>query len=285
MEWPKLKNIILIILVVTNLGLMAFVGRQELHDSRARKQARSEAIQFLADRGVRVAEEQVPQDEVPPPQKAERDLEREGALAAQLLAGPVQAEDRGGGVYRYFNEKGSIQFHSDGAFQAQFAAGAFPLEEDRTAGCLAALERMGFQGELLEDRGETLVFRQMWNGWPLFSQQVTLHLQDGCLTAMAGGRRLVGEPEADLSSTPISVVTALIDFLNGLNLLGDVCSRIDTITQGYVASTALSGPMALTPVWRIATDTGSYQLDMLTGELSRVEVPGLAAAVPAVPAG
>ena len=32
------------------------------------------------------------------------------------------------------------------------------------------------------------------------------------------------------------------------------------------------GSSTLVPVWQITTDTGTYLLDMLTGEVSRVEV-------------
>ena len=56
-------------------------------------------------------------------------------------------------------------------------------------------------------------------------------------------------------------------------VVGDVCSRIESITPGYVTS-AGTGPSALTPVWYIATDTRNYRLDTLTGELSRAEESG-----------
>lgn len=271
MEWPKLKNIILIILAATNLCLLVFVAQRELRDSYSRRQARSEAIQFLADRAVTVSEDQIPDDMALVLQMVERDLEGEGEAAAQLLGSRVQAEDRGGGVYRYFNDLGSIQFHSDGSFSAQFVSGAFPVEGEETARCLEMLQRLGFTGELVEADGDSMTFRQLWDGRPLFNQQVTLEIEDGCLTAMTAGRRLVGDPVQDLSQPPISAVTALIDLLNGINRLGDVCSRVDAIVPGYVAATALSGPMTLTPVWRVTTDTGSYQLDMMTGELGRVD--------------
>lgn len=270
MEWPKLKNIILIILVLTNLCLLVFVAQRELRDSQLQRQAREEAIQFLEDRGIAVDEKQVPQTMELLPQTVERNLEEESQLAAALLGQGVTAEDRGAGVYRYSNEAGSIQFHSDGSFSAEFTAGAFPLGEDRVKSCAELLEKLNFEGEVLSQQENALVFRQTWNGYPLFTQQVTLELADGCLRAMTSGRRLVGEPVEDPTRQPITVVTALIDFLNGLNTLGDVCSRIDTITPGYVSVTALSGPMTLTPVWQITTDTGAYQLDALTGELSRV---------------
>ena len=45
---------------------------------------------------------------------------------------------------------------------------------------------------------------------------------------------------------------------------------IDAIEPGYAASTSLSGPILLTPVWRVTTDTGAYQLDNVTGGVTRV---------------
>jgi hypothetical protein len=55
-----------------------------------------------------------------------------------------------------------------------------------------------------------------------------------------------------------------------LNRLGDVCSRVDGIEPGYLSVTSLSRQMELTPVWRITTDTGAYQLDLVSGEVERV---------------
>ena len=48
------------------------------------------------------------------------------------------------------------------------------------------------------------------------------------------GRRLNGEPELDPSREPISIPTALFQFYHGVTALGDVCSRIDSITEGYL---------------------------------------------------
>ena len=268
---PKLKNIIILILVLTNLCLLALVLQRELQDRYFRWQARSSAIQLLTEKkGVELDEEQVPDQIQLLPQTVSRDLEQEGILASQLLGEGVQAENRGAGVYRYFNETGSVQFHSDGTFSGQFAPGAFPVGEDREKGCLDLLARLGFEGEWLETVGNALTFRQLWQGVPLFSQQVTLELTDGCVTAMTGGRRLVGEPQEDTRRHTVSAPTALIETYNGINALGYVCSRIDRITQGYVSSAAISGPMTLTPVWRVDTDTGEYQLNTVTGELIRV---------------
>jgi len=270
MEWSKLKNIVLIILLLTNLCLLGFVVRQELGERRAQQDTLTNTLGFLARRGVQVSREQVPRTDDLLPMTVERDLAAENEAAAALLAGPVETEARGGGVYRYYNANGSIQFHSDGAFSAEFSGSLFPLKDDITRTCLDALVCLDFQGERLDVREDRLVFRQLWQDYPLFSQQVTLVSDGWQLTAMTGGRRLMGTPAPDSSRSPISESTALIRFLNELSALGDVCSRIETITQGYASSTSLTGPMTLNPVWRITTDTGIYQMDLLTGSLSRV---------------
>lgn len=271
LEGRKLKNIALLILVLTNLCLLAFVLQRELQDRYFSWQTRSNAIRLLTEgKGVELEEGLVPDQITLTPQKVERDLELESTLAAGVLGGTVQAENRGAGVYRYFNQNGSLQFHSDGTFSGEFTAGAFPLGDDRVQACLSLLEELQFQGQLLEEEEGELVFRQLWQDVPLFNQQVTMVVSDGCLVAMAAGRRLAGAPEEDSSRATITPATALIEAYNGINALGYVCSRMDSIIQGYVSAASLSGPTTLTPVWRVVTDTGEYQLNLVTGEVTRV---------------
>ena len=54
MPWTKLKNIILLILVMTNLFLLAFVLGQAWQNDRAREQTWENALLFLRERGVQV---------------------------------------------------------------------------------------------------------------------------------------------------------------------------------------------------------------------------------------
>ena len=177
-------------------------------------------------------------------------------------------------------ETGSIQFHRDGTFQGEFVEGAFQLEgQDAAAYSLQILEILGIQGESLSvqaDGGEeaavTVVCRQLWNQVPVFNHLITLTFREDSLSAVEG-RRLTGEPALDTGQKPISIPTALFQFYHGMVALGDVCSRIESITPGYVTS-AGTGPSALTPVWYIATDTRNYRLNTLTGELSRAGESG-----------
>ena len=90
------------------------------------------------------------------------------------------------------------------------------------------------------------------------------------IMAISPGRRLYGTPAADAGRMSIDRATALIFFYNGLSRMGDVCSRIDHIEPGYISATSLNRVMTLTPVWRVTTDTGTYQLDLVGGDLERV---------------
>lgn len=114
MPWTKLKNIILIILVITNLALLGLVAGPAVRNRRVVSRARADAILLLRSRGVQVEENIVPETVALPPRTVERDLTVEERAAAALLDGPVSVEARGGEVYRYFNENGYLQFHSDG---------------------------------------------------------------------------------------------------------------------------------------------------------------------------
>lgn len=270
MPWSKMKNIILVILAATNLALLILVGGRAIQGSRLLSQAREDSIQFLRSRGIEMDESVIPQSMDLRPQIVERDLASEERAASILLDGPVSVQARGGEVYRYFNEKGSVQFHSDGTVSAQLEKGALSLGEDRPAGCLALMERMGLQGVILKEEKDRLIFQQTWKGSPLFTQQMTLMCQDGDLVAITSGRQMMGKPQEDAARETISVATALINFFNGVGTLGDVCNRIDAIEPGYSVSVSLSGPAILTPVWRVTTDTGAYQLDTVTGGVTRV---------------
>lgn len=276
MSWSKLKNIIILLLLLTNLCLLALDFGRGFRDSRLQAQAREDAIAFLRDRGVQVREDAVPLSMGLTAQLVQRDVQKEAQLAAALLGDSVTSEARGAGVYRYLNERGMVQFHSGGEFSAQFPAGAFPAEGDTTVEhARQILALLDFQGELVssasQDNAASFTFRQTWEGAPLFNCQATLNYQDGSLVSITSSRRLIGTPQPDHTAPVITVPTALMRFYTEMTAtLGDACREITAITEGYVIAVAVADPVAMTPVWYIATDTGAYyQLNASTGALTR----------------
>lgn len=279
MEWPRIKTIILTILLITNIGLLSFVLQREHQGRQMQQEARENAILFLQNSGIEVDPAVIPAQMGLLPQTVKRDREQEARIASALLGGAVQELSWGAEAFRYYNEKGYLQFHRDGALKGEFVEGELPVQEpgsmDHSQQILSLLE---FEGEVVASTGTageeavtTVVVQQSWKGAPLFRQELTLSYKNGCLVQVEG-RRLNGEPELDASREPISIPTALFQFYHGVTALGDVCSRIDGITEGYLNPLPNgTGPSALVPVWSVATDTGAYLLDTLSGELSRAD--------------
>ena len=274
MEWSRIKTIVLIILAVTNIGLLGMLVQRDLQEQSAQREARENVLLFLQENGISLEEGVLPQEMELLPQTVDWDRDREREAAVLLRGGEVQEQAWSDEIYRYYNDQGSIQFHRDGTFQGEFVEGALPLEgREPWARCQELLGMLGVDGEQLSLQAEgeesAVVCRQRWNGVPIFNHQITLRLRRDCVTSVEG-RRLTGTPASDAGREPISIPTALVQFYHGMVELGDVCSQIVSITPGYLTSTG-TGPSALTPVWQIETDTRTYRLDLLTGNLSRAD--------------
>ena len=270
MEWRKLKNIVLLILLALDLALVALLGGPRLSAFYRQSQADREAVEFLEQKGIGLSESVIPDNSQFQPQIAQRDQEEEGRLAAQLLGENVTQEARGGEVYRYTSQKGVVQFHSDGSFWAELEERAFSLEGGGQNAALEVLDKLGFSGEIVEQGVRSITVRQSWAGGSLFNQQAPVFWNQTGITEIAAGRRLYGTPVRDTSRASIDRATALIDFYNGLNQMGDVCSRVDAIVPGYLTASSLNKVMTLTPIWQVTTDTGAYRLDLVSGELERL---------------
>lgn len=268
MEWSKLKNIIILLLAITNLLLLGLVLQEEREVRLLEREALENAVAFLNQRGIQLEADVPPRRMELLPQQVERQLEREQALAEVLLGRPVQVEALGGQVYRYTGPRGTVQFHNDGAFSGQLGPEALPwsgAEVGEWARDL--LKKLDFAGEVLELQEDVAVLRQLWGQAPLLNHRVELHWDDAGVRL--SGRRLTGEPSAAGGGGVRSVPTALMDIFTGLNRLGDVCSQITRIQPSYVSMSTLHGFITLRPVWHITTDTGFYQLDTVSGQLSR----------------
>ena len=276
MEWSKIKNIILLILLSVNLFLVVLLVYEEGRSAQYLSGIRESTIQVLEKNGISVDGEILPDDLdlVALETGRDRQAERE---RAQALLGEVTEESQGGSVI-YQGESGQLRISRSGSeFSAQLEPGAFPLGEAEPAQHAAALlQQLGLEGQvigILEEEGRVCVtVRQTWQQIPVFTCLAVLVYEDGCLVQIQeGGRCLPGTPSQAGDRQSISVDTALLRFLEGIQELGDICSRITQMTPGYLMNNAgFTGSVELVPAWQFRTDSDqSYYLDALTGELSR----------------
>ncbi len=273
MEWSKIKNIMLLMLVLTNVFLLFFVATPRAQTEMNEDASRLNALSILEQRGISLDSQIVPLNINHYAQVIIPDRTVEPQLASNLL-GDVSQLALGGDVYRYVSDSGSIRFHSGGEFSAQFSNDAFPiLSQTEQTVAATLIKKLEMDTNLIHiselDDTTTLTYRQLWDDVPLLDYEFTLVCDQNHIVEIINGKRLYGA-SSQPSDPQNTVSTALMQFAAGLQSLGDICRTITSITPAYRASTDLSGTIQLTPLWCIETDTGSYQLNLITGTLARI---------------
>ncbi|MBP1737014.1 MAG: hypothetical protein H6Q60_895 [Oscillospiraceae bacterium] len=270
MEWFKLKTIIILILLALNLCLLVLVYLREENTSQYAEDIRDDAVSVLQNNGISLTA-RLPEDtQALSVYTVTRSTQDELAFATALLGEGTTAENLGGGLYRYTGSRGSAQISAGGSFACQFSA--LPSSFNGVTELCNFLTSLGYQTEVSADvpvNGSVTV-SQLWNKAPLISSECVFTYSDSVLQS-ASGLLLTSAPvSADSTEeTSLSAATLLIRFLSGMIESGYVCNTVTDITPSFQLSSIQSDRITLTPVWLITTDTGNYNLNTITGELSQ----------------
>ena len=142
MQWSKIKNIVILILLVVNALLLAQVGYREMESARYRRQARDEAALLLAQSGIRVDVASLPEDPGLLSMRCERDSGEEAVLAEALLGSSAEQPDGS-----FSGERGTVWFYSSGEFYAVFKPGAWQVETAPEATAYRVMELLEIRPE------------------------------------------------------------------------------------------------------------------------------------------
>jgi len=274
MEWRKLKNLIILILLTVNGFLLVLVGARWEESARYERSALEQTVQVLERGGVQVDIEAVAPADGLTPMAVERDVEREARLVRALLDEEVRGDNQRGGLYLYRGALGEVSLRAGGELSARFLQDDHwrtDHPEDHAASLLEKLGVEGVQTGRTEQGGDVVLrFRQSWNGAPVFSCEVEFVYRDGYLTTLRGALLMAAGGTAEAGQA-LELPTALMRFSEGMGAAGDVCSAIRSMEAGYRGTVqSLSGGVRLAPVWLVATDTANYYLDCVTGALTRL---------------
>ncbi len=278
MEWAKLKNFIILVLLMVNGFLLVLVWSRREESVRYERLALEQTAQVLERGGIQVELSALPELDGLAPLAAERDVEREARLVRALLGEEVQGDNRGGGLYLYRSGAGEVSVRTGGELSAELSGSAGQDTDRPERHAAGLLKKMGVEAEqagVTEEEGETRVrFRQLWNGVPVFSCEVEFAYGGGSLRRVQGSLLMAGSGTAEAGGM-LTLPTALMRFSEEIAASGDVCSAIRSMEPGYRGTAqSLSGGVRLTPVWLVDTDTGSFYLDGTSGALTRLDDQG-----------
>lgn len=268
MESSKIKQIVILILVIVNGFLLILVAGRAWTTAQAQETAREQVVNILGENGIEMDDVMLPDEVELPGAQVARDSELEVMGAKALLGEDAQLDED---TMTYQGSKGTARFYVDGEFYVQFTSGSYPLDEGADQGdvALALLESMGFSGQVVEGTDQEVVVEQLIEDVPVFSCQATVLFSDQEVVGIASGsRRLVGTPQMDVARELITVPMALLKLLDYVKVNGDLCSEIYEMTLGYVLDTQ-SVPAVLYPTWEITAqvgaDLGTYTVDAESG--------------------
>ena len=264
MESFRLKNIVILILVLMNLCLLGLLGLRATTGLSAQAEAREQMVQLYAAEGVSLDGDLISGATPPASLTLARDTAAEEKLAEFLLGEPLSLSDGGGGVTAYQNANGSAVFRSDGTFDVVIEQGDESAETLCRAFCRAFhYDGLSFSVEGTEGTAAAL---QAYNGAPVVNCAVTFTISGGRVTAVSG-THLPQEGQSAGGDGALSALGALNAFL-GTVQSGAVVTAVTDLYLCYELQSTIATPMALVPAWCVVTDTASYYVNCYTGAVS-----------------
>lgn len=268
MEWRRVKNLMILTLLVVNAALLILVLVRRGESLRYERSALERTLGVLAAQDITLTEREIHAGKGVQPAAAERSISAESAAMSALLGGAAEGENLGGGLFLYRTALGEVSVRGGGELSGSFTADERWKSSDPAALAQKLLGEMKLSAQLVSDENGRAVFRQTLGGNPVFSCVVSFTYEDGALTGVSGNLLMVDtvqEEQAQLLSLP----TVLMRFLEDVNRNGDVCSAILSVEAGQRSVQSFTGGVHLSPVWAISTNTMDYLVDGITGEVSR----------------
>lgn len=275
MPVSKLKTLAILILLLANLALLVLVVPSRLATARDAATLHDSLCSLYEAQEISLTPDAIP-DTVPLYVLELKETDAGSLQAAKALLGEelLMQDDSSRYLSTYRSDSGTCSISRSGEFSAQLTG----QEErgDLKASSRKLLKNMGFSFEPLPDAERvragvyTVTATQQILGMPVFSGDLVLTWSNSRLTAIDGFFFPGTDSLTRVSDNAcLSAADALIAFLSARYELGWVGSAVTGLQQGYIRSeTAAAASVRLTPVWRLETDTGTFQINGMTGEVT-----------------
>ena len=269
MDGTKLKNLIIVILLLVNLFLLAMVLHDRIEETRTQKQALKDVSAAFDSSGIELSAD-LRWDDKLSGCSLSRDLSKESAMVKAVI-GTSTVEDLGGNILYYKGAKGEARFRGTGEFEIVLSARAIPVSGSPLDTARDVLSDMGYrtdpaQAEVESDANATTVTLVcMYRGNNVYNCRISFLFAQDFLMMIDGRRPL--EWSADGETSVYSAPTVLMRFLAEVRENGTVCSEVERLELGYSMAASAAGEGSLTPYWLIITDAGQYYVNAMTGRI------------------
>ena len=268
MSAPKVKNLIILILLLVNLFLLALVLPARVRSGQQKQETARQLSQLFSSCGIGLAADAVPLGETLYDQHLTPDPQLAAAAVVTLLGEDAVSVQQDDGLHFSSSLGGAVLVN--GSLTAELC---IPVEDPETFS-RNCLQKMGVEVRNVEVSirdGNVTVCRAEPEiaGLPVVSSRIVFHYESGNLTRVEG-LILSGESPMEIAGTQgsISAADALVGFLGSRLSTGWLGSRVDGMEQGWSLTRGTGGSVSLRPVWRIHTDAGVCLVNGITGAVT-----------------
>jgi len=261
----RLKNVIILILLLVNVFLLACLAQRRLSEQEAFHRTAEQLVSLFREDGMSLDADAISRADPPDGVTLPRDTSLEQQAAAFLLGEELPSSDQGGGIYHYAGAAGEALFRSSGGFEASGTLASGDVEAFCQDFCRT------FSYDLPEIRLDgngsgTFSAAAVYGRLSVFNCTVTFTVQDYVLTAVSG-TLLPKNGTAFPGEQPLSAAGALAAFQQMRRESAVVASTVTDTQLCYELQNA-GADMSLAPVWRIVTDTEDYYVNCYTGTVT-----------------
>lgn len=273
MPVSKLKNLAILILLLANLALVLLVVPGRIATQQESDALRDSLCSLYGQQEITLSPEVIPDTVSLYVLEMKEMPEGSRQAAAVLLGDALQTEADSTRYYsNYRSDLGTCSISLDGEFSAVLTGQK--ERSDLEADCRRLLKAMGFSydskpsAQRIRAGVYQVTATQQVLGVPVFSGDLVLTYSNNRLTAI-DGIFLSGTSSLTRVSDNacLSAADALVAFLSARYDLGWVGSAVTGLQQGYIRSETAAA-VRLTPVWQLTTDTGVFQINGMTGEVT-----------------
>lgn len=264
MQWDKVKNILIVILLAVNLFMLGNLALKSYNDHHRAVELRRDVQTLLEARGIALDDGfTLPDDLVLPQLSVDRSRTEEEQVAfAMLGTDAARSEDDEGNV-RYESTRGMVTWSGDGTVQGSIRQDEGVPADDREALRRARqlFERWGLKPgdgtiEVVEHSIATLSGPVA--GMAVHNRHLTLFFgEDG--TVQLTGYWSFGVPYTLASETGVSCSAA--DALLAFVAEHPEVKNVYGMDLGYRLLTDSSRRLQLVPTWKIKTDSIDFLVD------------------------
>lgn len=272
MEWSRVKNILIILLLLVNGFLFAAYMNAELSQRKDEAETRNNVYQILTRLGIEIDPELIPSDsEVLYPARIERDINKEQTIAETIL-GELNKTELGGGKITYSSSIGTLGFRNGGFFDIDIKTSNVKDAEHARKIALKTLKPFNISTDsslvtvVETPDGYEITFPQLYSKYKVFNCLNTVRINfDGSLSI--SGRRAADTIVFARGFHPRGISGLFLDLADNISELGTPIKKITEVESGFMVETVSGTGMNLITVWRIKANGVDYYISALDGKL------------------